>query len=174
MGVKGTGTMTMATTSRGAVFLAALALSLAACSTKIEDMQRGEITVRSGEVIQTCLDPRLEPGVRSYVDIAALTDLSKASFRELGQPYDEWREMTDDPARRHLPEPVAVSFADSQKYHSMQSSMVRDCWDDGDPRENGLQRYRLALIEGGGQFAHYNVYFSGERAVYIEGYKLGD
>lgn len=147
----------------------AAGLALLAGCDPMTDVVRGTATVQNGETIKTCFDTALTPETPGYFDVSALPDLTKASFEGLGIPMDEWRESDRTG--------IGVSFGDTTSYESKQfnSNPMRDCWVHGDPRDSGLRRYSLRLIQGASQShikdnqALYTIFFDGQTAIYIEG-----
>ena len=136
---------------------------LIACSSG-RAIEHGEDKAANGDIIKTCLDKDLNSDLPGYLDISALPDLTREGFASLAQTQEE---------ARRIPGPW-VAFRDDHRYEPVghHPSPVRKCWENGDPRKNGLYRYRFGSTADPKypERALYQVYFKGERAVYVEGW----
>lgn len=155
--------------SRQTLPVLALSVVLAACDYRA-DVERGTVTVRSGETVEVCMDNTIVPQMSGYLDLATLPGLTREDFEGLGIPREEWLYTKDQSVR-------GISFGDNHSYNpaGFHQNPMRGCWTNGDPRKAGLRRYSLHLYgdpdkvyHKGLGFVMYDIFFDGPKAVYIE------
>ena len=136
---------------------------LVACSSD-RNIQHGVAKAANGEDIKTCFDVEITSDLPGYLDFGKLPDLTREGFASLAQTQEEARQTPGN----------WVVFRDNHKYEPVghHPSPVRRCWENGDPRKNGLYRYRFGSTADPKypERALYQVYFDGDKAVYVEGY----
>lgn len=141
------------------IFAVASLMSLTGCyGPTIEGVEPKPVAALNGDTADVCLDPRVTPATRGYIDFSNLPDLTKATL-ENEQPNAEG---------------LSLWLRDNHTYEAVGQKLapMRRCWNDGDPRDNGLYRYGLSLSgdKREGSYMNYWVYFDGDRMVYAEGW----
>ena len=127
-------------------------------------IEHGVAKAANGEKIKTCFDKEMMSDLPGHLNIAALPSLTRAGFASLAQTQEE---------ARKTPGPWVI-FRDNHNGNPVghHPSPVRKCWKNGDPRKNGLYRYKFGSTSypEAPRTALYSVYFDGDKAVYVEGW----
>ena len=132
----------------------------------IAEVELNTVKARNGDVADACLDTRITSEYSGYIDFSALPSFTKADFDAIAPDFEDWADGGKDG--------IGKRFYDNHSYEAAGQKLapMRRCWNDGDPRNNGLRRYRLSLVgtTGEGQGVSYWLYFDDDLMVYAEGW----